>query len=1227
MATDTAKVKPIPVSKAEAFVGEQLARAERRIRLLDLTTALLGFLAGTLAYTVLMVLIDRSLQLSSGLRQLSFFLYLGGAAFYLGWTVVLPLTRRINPYYAARQVEETLPGAKNSVINWLDLHEQKLAPAIRGAINNRAAKDLAKADIEKAISGQRAGLVGAVAGVLTVLFVILFLLCGPRQFSSLLGRAFAPFRFSGKPETRTSLEILRPEGGNATVPNGRIVPITVNVDGRVPEPGKPDAVKLLWRHDAREAYQVVAMQPQESAREWSTTLSATDVRDGFFYKITGGDAETPEYQVTVRPMPALTRFKATYHFLPYVGRVDEVRLQERTIEALRGTQVTLLVHTNRVLKSSQVVLDTTKNGKQTIPGRQAGADPQAFQVSFILDETGLYRLSFVSIEDEAFTEDLQYPMVALADHPPVVQLTKPGEDVHLPANGVLRLEGKASDDVGVESLTLHLKMVGAGPALRGKPYRGGKEGMKLPGGGYPRSVEYKDFVDFAEIVNAEGKPYVLQPGSQLEYWLEARDACTYPQANVTPSKHFHVIIDPVQQDKKKQEQDRNQAQQEQKEHEAKQNEERNKEDKARQEEKQKQEQDRQKQEDKANEKPGDGNTPPKDDTGNKAGDPDNGKGNNGKDDQGQDAKAEQKRKDEETRKLADDIKKAMEQEQKDNGGKDGNQSQAKDDKAEAKDDKPGGEGKPGAGQQGPGKEDKAEAKEEGPKGDKNQGGEPKEGAKDGAKDAPSAGKDSGKPEGKQDNKGDGKAGDPKGGQPQPKQAGDGKDSGNNDKGPEQQPANKPAEGKQEAPKEGAGQAGDQKAAGNPDEKNPAGDVKDGGKDGAQGAQGAGAAGEKKDMPTPGENRAAGKDGGNGGQKAGDQTASAKDGEKKAGTGGQAVGKEPAAKDQQKDLVQGVGKGDPDQNPPSDAQIKDLERLVKQLGSQDPDAREKAAKELERIKDEAKNPQIKKAAGQIKDLLDQLTDNQIAQNKPEQPEQDPPQPPMGGTPKPGETKPDKGDPMAAAGEPKPGDSGKGNQDRGTAKDGKGSNAKNQNPMDMNPANPPEKGEGDSTSRGKSKGAPTPGSTPNTLGSDLRPAKPGDPVKLDNQETPIRKDPADPRNQKATEAQLEDFKKKLDQKTLDRLKMTEEAKQQFLKNYAELAKRDQGKAPKNEKEVLPGPQEGPELKSSSTERTNVVGAPPPEDTNIKARGQAPPGYRDGYAELSRILNEQPAKQPKK
>ena len=123
MATDVRPAPSAPAGKYDGFIATQLARAESRIRLLDLGAALLGFVAGTLAYAVLMALADRAFELPAGTRKTAFVLYLAGSAVYLYLAAVRPLRWRVNPYYAARQLESTLPGAKNSVVNWVGLHE------------------------------------------------------------------------------------------------------------------------------------------------------------------------------------------------------------------------------------------------------------------------------------------------------------------------------------------------------------------------------------------------------------------------------------------------------------------------------------------------------------------------------------------------------------------------------------------------------------------------------------------------------------------------------------------------------------------------------------------------------------------------------------------------------------------------------------------------------------------------------------------------------------------------------------------------------------------------------------------------------------------------------------------------------------------------------------------------------------------------------------------------
>src|SRR5262249_29215086 len=133
MATVQEPVKS-SLSRYERFVQQELGRATRRVQLLDLGRAALGFVAVTLVFGLSMMLLDKWLNLPQLVRQLALFGYLTLAFTYVWLVLLRPLRRKVNPYYAAVQVEQTVPDAKNSLVNWLDLHNDDLPPGVLSAI-------------------------------------------------------------------------------------------------------------------------------------------------------------------------------------------------------------------------------------------------------------------------------------------------------------------------------------------------------------------------------------------------------------------------------------------------------------------------------------------------------------------------------------------------------------------------------------------------------------------------------------------------------------------------------------------------------------------------------------------------------------------------------------------------------------------------------------------------------------------------------------------------------------------------------------------------------------------------------------------------------------------------------------------------------------------------------------------------------------------------------------
>src|SRR5262249_36650146 len=182
---------------------------------------------------------------------------------------------------------------------------------------------------------------------------------------------------------------------------------------------------------------------------------------------------------------------------------------------------------------------------------------------------GTYRIRFKSVEGEENAEAIPYTIKVEQDQRPTVVITKP-KNTNLPADGVLSVEGHAEDDYGLTSLTL--KMQVNKQELAGKLYRGQEWWARFKDAFLPQSLEYKDFVELDKVQTKSGEPFALEPGMELEYWLEATDACDYPPPGpqVGQSEHFKIKIQPPQNKSAEKQKEREQKKQEQKQHEEKQ---------------------------------------------------------------------------------------------------------------------------------------------------------------------------------------------------------------------------------------------------------------------------------------------------------------------------------------------------------------------------------------------------------------------------------------------------------------------------------------------------------------------------------------------------------------------------------------------------------------------------------------------------------------------------------
>jgi hypothetical protein len=504
-------------------VEEQLAEAVSRIRVHDLLVGILLVVTWTAAYAVVMIVADKFWVLPDWLRQIGWCVFVAGIGSLTWWGLIRPWRSRINPLYAAAQVEKTLEDPKNLLTGYVDVRERGQTPeAIQVALSVRAAQVAREADVNRAVDHRSLLYLGLILGILVVILAALFFSWRATQFSSLLRRAFLPFT-PQQIATRTQITLLHPEGGDATITQGQTFSVQVHLSGRIPSEQAEDRPRLLLRHSLQQQdYEEVPLQSGETARLWNGKVPDYLTQVGFWYKIAAGDAETPEYRVTVRTLPLFTDFDVRYEYPAYMNRPAD-QASGPYLRTYRGTQITLRAKTNREPTSGRLQFEAAHLG--AVEGQKVPGLPDSLQFTFTAREGGRYRLRMNTSAGETNVDSPWYLITLDPDLPPVVRNTQPPEaEVTLPANGTLMVDGHVGDDFGIDKIRLRLRFQDRD--LQPIPYMEGRSFRRERDQTWPTYLSYKLSADLPRLRFADNTPFTPQEGMILEYWIEAIDNCT-----------------------------------------------------------------------------------------------------------------------------------------------------------------------------------------------------------------------------------------------------------------------------------------------------------------------------------------------------------------------------------------------------------------------------------------------------------------------------------------------------------------------------------------------------------------------------------------------------------------------------------------------------------------------------------------------------------------------------
>jgi collagen type III alpha len=385
---------PKPASKQEEFVEKQIEHARNRIRALDWLVVGLMLLIGTFAFASALFLIDRYVETPKGTGWAVIGIYLFIALGFLYLVMFRPSRRQINPFYAARRVEENIPDAKNSVVNYVDLKDDAKVPgSVKLAIGVRAAKDLKQVDLNQVIQ--------------------------KRQIVWLIGTAV--LFFAGAvvaavlPPTRTTLAMVNPKGGDATIIQGEDFRVEVDIRGRVPQRTEPDAprVRLWYNPDDPTTFEDRPLEPAEGRGRFVLTIPAKQVRNGFHYRVMAGNAASADFELKVHIIPQFTGWKVEYEFPEYLQREPE-KSDNPNLVGHFNTVVTLTAFTNRPVRSGAIEIE---GQAERIQGQLLADNPEAIRFRVPMQRSSHYRIRFITTEGDDNPNPQRYSLLLLDPRP------------------------------------------------------------------------------------------------------------------------------------------------------------------------------------------------------------------------------------------------------------------------------------------------------------------------------------------------------------------------------------------------------------------------------------------------------------------------------------------------------------------------------------------------------------------------------------------------------------------------------------------------------------------------------------------------------------------------------------------------------------------------------------------------------------------------------------------
>ena len=474
---------------------------------------------GLIAILAGVAIVDLLMPLPDSVRIALLIGFIGSAGYLLYRYLIQPLRVKLTPHDVALNVERQHQDLEDRLVSALQFGKTETEDPIKSHLLQRLVTDAVertegidfKATVDRNKKRKHIGIaVAALAGC--TLLALIF----PTELNTSLNRLLSPWEKT-EPVFTTTLTV---EPGNARILRGRSLAINLAVTGKAADKARLVYIKQDPTADTEPQRQEIDMVRIEGEKR-KFGYELFNINENMEYYVTANEAESERYTVEVFDMPKLIDIEVAYTYPEYTKLKPIIQQGDGNIRAVTGSQAEVRITANKAIQSANLAVDTQDPTDMLI------FDGHTLTTTLDVLNDGKYTVELLCVDGFNNQTPIEYTITAVPDKPPEIVIKEPGRDIKATKLEEVRVVAEATDDYGVEILTLKYS-IGSG------------EAQELP----IESVEIK-----AEKIISGAYVFYLEeldvePGELISYYAQATDNNTRTGPGTGTSELYFIEVRP-----------------------------------------------------------------------------------------------------------------------------------------------------------------------------------------------------------------------------------------------------------------------------------------------------------------------------------------------------------------------------------------------------------------------------------------------------------------------------------------------------------------------------------------------------------------------------------------------------------------------------------------------------------------------------------------------------------